>query len=110
HGGGPLRDGALGLEHRGDARALRHERAEALEERPRAVDSVEARGGVLAHADHLEGEDLEAGLLDPRQDLPGAPRLYRVRLDDGQRTLDGHFPITLATVAPMSAGLLTNVA
>jgi hypothetical protein len=37
------------------------------------VDGVEARRVVVAHADHLEREDLEAGLLDPREDLAGGP-------------------------------------
>src|SRR4030095_9504415 len=55
-------------------------------------------------------EDLEAGLLDAGQDLPGAPRRNGVRLDDGQCALDAHFPITFATVAPTAAGLLTSVA
>src|SRR5947209_15242966 len=40
----PLLNGVVGLEHHRDARPLRHESAEALEERTLAVDRVEARG------------------------------------------------------------------
>src|SRR5207249_10468489 len=62
-----------------------------------------------AHVDELGGEDLEALLLDARQDRAhGAPG-HRVRLDDGERALNAHRPSTLATVAPMSAGLRTMV-
>src|SRR6266850_892248 len=106
----PPGDGVVGLQDHRDARALRHEGAQALEERAGAVHGVEAGRVVEAHADHLEREDLEARLLDPREDLAGGPRRHGVRLDDGQRALDAHFPVTFATVAPMSAGLLTSVA
>src|SRR5438128_766504 len=104
----PLLDAVVGLEHHRDARALRHERAEALEEGPRAVDGVEARRLVERHLNELGGEHLEARLLDLREDRAGGTLGDGVGLDDGQRALR-HAPITFATVAPISAGLLTTV-
>ena len=54
---------------------------------------------------------LAATILKPacsmrRDDLPGHALGHGVGLDDGQRALASSRPITLATVAPMSAGLL----
>src|SRR5439155_1616290 len=89
----PLLDAVVGLEHHRDARALRHERAEALEEGPRAVDGVEARRVVERHLNELGGEHLEARLLDLREDRAGGTLGDGVGLDDGQRALR-HAPIT----------------
>src|SRR5437899_2705972 len=89
----PLLDGVVGLEHHRDARALRHERAEAREEGPLAVDGVETRRVVERHLYELGGEHLEARLLDLREDRAGGPLGDGVGLDDGQRALH-HAPIT----------------
>src|SRR3989441_910609 len=89
----PLLDGVVGLEHHRDARALRHERAEAREEGPLAVDGVETRRAVARHLNELGGEHLEARLLDLREDRAGGPLGDGVRLDDGQPALH-HAPIT----------------
>src|SRR2546426_870406 len=91
------------------ARIRGQEVAQALKEGPRAVDRVEARRFGLRHVDHLGGENLEAGVLHARDDLPGDALAYRIGFDDGQRALR-HRPITRAIVAPMSAGLRTSVA
>src|SRR5262245_800971 len=105
----PALDRVVGLQYPADARPLGHERAEALEDRPLLVHGVEPGGVVLAHADHPGGDDREAGLLDAGEDLAGRALGDGVRLDDGERAF-GHDPITLATVAPMSAGLRTSAA
>src|SRR6185369_12706362 len=105
----PALNGVVALQHDRDARPLGHEGHQALEERALAVHGIEAGRVGLAHVDHLDRQDLEAGLLDARQDLPGRAAGDGVRLDDRQRAL-AHRPITLATVAPMSAGLRTSVA
>src|SRR5258705_157488 len=55
-------------------------------------------------------ENREAGLLDAHDDLARHARGHRVGLDDGEGALRAHRPITLAMVAPMSAGLLPRVA
>src|SRR3989442_219351 len=107
----PALDGVLALEHHGQAGSLGHEGAEAVIEGPRAVHRVEAGRLLLSHVDEPGGQDLEAGLLDARDDLAHDALGDGVRLDDGEGALNrAHAPITLATVAPMSAGLLTSVA
>src|SRR5206468_937759 len=106
----PALDDVVALEHHRQARPLGHERAKAPVERPRLVDDVEARRVLVRHADQLHREDLEARLLDAGHDLAGDTLGDRVRLDDRERALDGHRPSTVATVAPMSAGLRTSVA
>src|SRR5207253_10818933 len=62
------------------------------------------------HVDEFRREDREAGALDACDDLPGDSLGHGVGLDDGERPLNRHRPITFAIVAPMSAGLLTSVA
>ena len=52
------------------------------EERPLAVDGVEALRFLLREVLQPHRLDGEARLLDARQDLAGEPALDRVRLDD----------------------------
>src|SRR5438445_798202 len=100
---------AAGFYHR-QARPLGHERTEASVERPRLVGVVEDIRVLVRHSDQLRREDLEARVLDAGDDLARHALGDRVRLDDRECPFDGHGPSTFATVAPISAGLLTSVA
>src|SRR5215467_7069159 len=106
----PALDRVVALEHHQEARPLRHERAQAVVERPLPVDEVEATRLGERHVHELRGENREPGVLDPRDDLAGDVLGHRVRLDDGEGALRAHRLMTFAIVAPMSAGLFTNVA
>src|SRR5262245_756523 len=106
----PARDPVVTLEHHQEARALGHERAKAVVERPLPVDVIEAACLCERHVDQLGGEDREARVLDARDDLADDSPGHRVGLDDGEGALRAHRPITFAIVAPMSAGLRTKVA
>ena len=52
------------------ARPRRHEVGQAAEERPLAVDVVEALGLGLGHVDHPHGADRESGGFDTGEDRP----------------------------------------
>src|SRR5690606_3305724 len=67
-----------------------HELGQLAEERPAAVDGVEAFGFLLRELHHLEGADREARLLDALhdgadEDLPDA-----VGFEDRKRSLGCH--------------------
>src|SRR5215831_19351734 len=106
----PARDPVVALEHHQETRPLCHERAQAVVERPLPVNVVEAARLHERHVNQLGREDREARVLDAREDLADDSPGHRVGLDDGEGALRAHRPITLAIVAPMSAGLLTRVA
>src|SRR5262245_12821654 len=106
----PALDRVVALEHHQEARPLGHERAQAVVERPLPVDVVEAARLAERQVRELDGQDREPALFDLREDLPDHSLAHRVWLDDGKGALRAHRLITFAIVAPMSAGLFTNVA
>jgi hypothetical protein len=57
------------------------------EERPRRVNVIEALGLRLRDGHPLDGDDLETGLLNLRQNCPGVALADRVRLDDAECAL-----------------------
>ena len=61
-----------------------------LEEGPRLVDGVEALGLALRQVLQPDRDGLEALLLEAGDDLADDALLESVRLDDGERALDGH--------------------
>ena len=59
-------------------------------ERPLGVDRVELLRHLLAQPQPLLRHDLEAAVLEHRDDLAGDVARRRVRLDDGQSAFSGH--------------------
>ena len=83
-------DGVLALEDLNDDRAGRHEGAEVVEERPLAVDAVEALGLVAGHVDALRSDDAKAGFLQHLGDRAGQVAAGGVGLDDRKGARSGH--------------------
>ena len=75
-------DGILAFEHLHDDRAGGHEGDQIVEERPLAVDAVEAFGLLAGHQDALGGDDAQAGILQHLGDRAGEVAAGGVGLDD----------------------------
>jgi hypothetical protein len=65
----PMLDRVVALQHQNDHGTLRHKNHQALEERPFAMDVVEALGLLLGKPDHFHPADPESSLFDHAEDL-----------------------------------------
>ena len=83
-------DGVLALENADDHRAPAHELRELTEEGALLVHRVEGLGLRLAEVHHLHRDDLQALLLDHRENLADVVPLGGVGLDDAEGAFDGH--------------------
>src|SRR6267378_73795 len=82
HGVAPLEDGALGFKDHGEDLAGAHEVGELAEERALFVHGVEASGLFLCQSHGFDGDDLEAGFVDAREDFALKITTNGIRFDD----------------------------
>ena len=86
----PVFDRVLALQHQHHHRTFRHERHQAAEKRPLAVDVVKAFRLLFGKPRHFHAANAESGLFDHRENLARVSRRYRVRLDDCKCLFDCH--------------------
>ena len=85
-----LGDGVFAFEHLDHHGSRRHEIDQILEKRPFQVNRIKAPGFGRRQPAHLRGHDLETVGLEAGIDLADEIGCYRIGLDDGKRTFDGH--------------------
>ncbi len=86
----PLGNRVLGFQRQHHHFAGAHEIGQVGEERPLAVDGVEAFGLGLREPQRLGGHDLKAGLMDALQNFARQAAADGVRFDDCQRSFFRH--------------------
>jgi hypothetical protein len=59
------------------------------------VNGVKALRLFLAQMHHASGYDLQPGFFETAQDFSDQVFLYAIRLDDGERLLNGHVLLPL---------------
>src|SRR5690606_12261307 len=87
----PVLDRVVALERGDHHRAPAHERAELVEERPFAVDGVEAFGLQTREPELAESQHPKALALHAVQDLPRRALFHGVGFDDAQGALACHW-------------------
>src|SRR5262249_33131651 len=109
----PAGDRPVALEDGDEDRTGAHEAHQVGEERPRAVDGVEALGVRGREREEARRDRREPALLDHREDAADHAPFHRVRLDDAERAFlhwrSPPFRRTACMLAPSSAGLGASV-
>ena len=90
HSVAPLENGAFGFENHGEDFARTHEVGQLAKERALAVDGVEAAGFFLGKAHGFDGDDFEAGFVNPGEDFALLTATDGVGLDDCESALQSH--------------------
>ena|SRR5689334_1386394 len=88
HGITPFEDGAFGFENEREDFARAHEVGELAEEGALFMNGVEAAGFFFGQPHGLDGNDLEASLMNARKNFALLPAAYGVRLDDCKRAFE----------------------
>jgi len=87
HGFAPFRDGAIGFEDHGEDPAGAHEVGEFTEEGSFAMDGVEAAGFFFGQAHGFDGNEFEAGFVNPREDFTLKISTHCIGFDDRESAL-----------------------
>ena len=86
----PLEDGAFGFEDDREDFAGAHEIGKLAEEGARFVDGVEAAGFFFGEAHGFNGDDFEAGFVNPGKDFALLAATDGVGLDDCESAFEWH--------------------
>jgi hypothetical protein len=90
HGVPPSGDGAIGLQDHSEDFAAGHEVGEFAEEGAGFVDGVEASGFFLREAHGFDGDDVEAELVDARENFALLIAAYGIGFDDCEGAFESH--------------------
>src|SRR5210317_1954803 len=85
-----LGDGILALQRLHDDGTRRHVADEVIEERAFLVNGVKSLRLLLAEVHHASGYNFQSGFFETAVDLSDQVFLHTIRLDDGERLLNGH--------------------
>ena len=90
HGFTPFQNGAFGFEDQSEDFAGTHERSELGEERPVFVDGIEAAGFFFRETHRFDGDDREAGFVNPCKDFTLLAAADGIGFDDCESSFDRH--------------------